>query len=195
MAPSEAAFLFAFCAPGICDSGQGICLLTMSFYSFAEGKHSVHWFLWLSWLVPLASVQWLFLCSSPQLGASQKGRGLLTWSTGSKCSLSCELSKCQLEQLILFITGRNSRKPRKWFVNRLSGSPESCVSIANPGFRNKHKSVFRKPSELVRCALWNSNYNCIAHAPITFILIIIDNCLCFFLISPYHTLFQSFFPT
>ena len=27
---------------GICDSGQGICLLTMSFSSFVEAKHSVH---------------------------------------------------------------------------------------------------------------------------------------------------------
>lgn len=42
MVPSEAAFLLAFSAPGICDSGQGICLLTMPFPSFAEGKHSVH---------------------------------------------------------------------------------------------------------------------------------------------------------
>lgn len=38
MAPSEATFLFAFSAPGICDSGQGICLLTMSFSSFAEAN-------------------------------------------------------------------------------------------------------------------------------------------------------------
>lgn len=61
MAPSEAAFLLAFSAPGICDSGQGICLLTMSFSSFTGGKHSVYWVLWLSWLVPLAPVQWLLL--------------------------------------------------------------------------------------------------------------------------------------
>lgn len=72
--PFEAASLFAFATPGICDSGRGVCLLTMSLSSFAEGKHSVHWFLWISWLVSLARVQWLFLCSHPPLGLSQEGR-------------------------------------------------------------------------------------------------------------------------
>lgn len=49
----------------------------------------------------------------------EPGRGwLLTLSTSFQCSLSCELSKCQLVPPILFNSGQSSRKPWKWSVNR-----------------------------------------------------------------------------
>lgn len=49
----------------------------------------------------------------------EPGRGwLLTLSTSSECSLSCELSKCGLVPLILLNRGRSSRKIWEWFANR-----------------------------------------------------------------------------
>lgn len=53
------------------------------------------------------------------LAGVEPGRGrLLTLSSSSECSLSCELSKCQPVPLILLHRGRSSRKPGEWFANR-----------------------------------------------------------------------------
>lgn len=118
MASSEAAFLYAFSASGICDSGQGICLLTVSFPSFAEGKHSVHWFLWLSWLVPLAPVQRLFLfVAILSWGRARREMAAHLEPWAPVLSIPWVL-QTQAHSPILFNPGQSIRKPWNRFANR-----------------------------------------------------------------------------
>lgn len=117
-APSEAVFLFAFSAPGICDFGQGICLLTMSFSSFPEGKHSVHWFLWLNWLVAWLPSSDYFSLQQSSAGGEPGGRWAAHLERRAPERALLWAPPMPIVQLILCNLARAIRKSCNRFENR-----------------------------------------------------------------------------